>query len=68
MRQVGKGRTAEMSSSIGECHRNDAVFTYGPMRHGGYMTAEATYRVDEPDAREVHIMFGELFHGVSVMY
>ena len=50
--------TADMSSSIGLCHRNEAVFIYQGdepckqrQKHNG------AHRVDELDARKVHIIF-----------
>jgi hypothetical protein len=60
--------TAEMSSSIGECQRSDAVFTC----KRGVSTATAsqnrrTHGVDELDARKVHVLARVLGDDVCVV-
>ena len=54
---VARLLTADMSSSMGLCHRNDAVFTWveGESRMWR-MKYRVTYRVDELDACQVHIV------------
>lgn len=50
--------TADMSSSIGLCHRNEAVFIYqGDEPRNQRQKHNGAYRVDEFYARKVHIIF-----------
>ena len=50
--------TADMSSSIGLCHRSEADFTYqGDEPWKQRPTYNKAHRVDELDACKVHIIF-----------
>ena len=50
--------TADISSSIGLCHRSEAVFIYqGDEPWKQRANYNRAHRVDELDARKVHIIF-----------
>lgn len=56
-----------MSSSMGECHRREAVLTFQDRSEAARSIAAETYRVNELDAGEVHVVFGELIEDLLVM-
>ena len=60
--------TADISSSIGLCHRSEAVFIY----QGGEPWKQrqkyyGAHRVDELDARKVHIIFRVLIDQLAIV-
>ena len=57
-----------MSSSMGLCHRNEAVFTYlGDEPWGQRAKCDETHRVDKPDACQVHIVLRILINQFVIM-
>ena len=53
--------TADMSSNMGLCHRNEAVFIYlGDEPWGWRMKGNETHRIDELDACQVHVVLRKL--------
>lgn len=65
--RVARLLTADMSSSMGLCQRNEAVFTYPEMSHEGGKKYDGTHGVDELDACEVHIILCILVDQLVIM-
>lgn len=60
-----------MSSSMGECHRRDAVLILGVICLSAFDSSteeKETHRVDKLYARQVHVVFGVFIQDLWIVY